>query len=178
MAASGRVRKRAVHWKREKSINPFRHKEEPWIHVIDFTLDDKGLTQVNTIRRAVEKVNLLYAPLYDSYDPHIMRQAAFNTSLLKLKPLLLSQFRERKEIAQSYIKAQFAKLAKDTTFQPERYELSSTGDVEYRDNKLELKDMLLSLQKISVMVDDERSPLAVALQRYAHLKEITPLDVA
>lgn len=90
MAASGRVRKRAVHWKREKSINPFRHKEEPWIHVIDFTLDDKGLTQVNTIRRAVEKVNLLYAPLYDSYDPHIMRQAAFNTSLLKLKPLLLS----------------------------------------------------------------------------------------
>ena len=46
--------------------------------------------------QAVEKANLQHSPSYDRYDPHVMRQAAFNSALLSLKPLLISHLNSRK----------------------------------------------------------------------------------
>ena len=47
------------------------------------------------LKRAVENINAQSQPFYDLYDPEVMRQAHFNSTLVQLKPLLVAQVADR-----------------------------------------------------------------------------------
>ncbi len=90
----------------------------------------------------MEEINQLYQPRYDMYDPQVMRQAAFQSSLMKLKPVLAQELAKRAKDASNFVQLYFDKYAKEAQFVPNAYTLACHGDL---DSQGELTDPLLSL---------------------------------